>query len=524
MTMPWSALLSRACLAVAPALLMACVAPGVVPSARAPSSTPADTLAAPLRDCHLWFARLDDAVERYQVRDAEAFRLPGFAQLRSNRFVSSFAQQATASPMSFAAWLEQMRALDRLARRVELANLPDSALAHVGIADRAWFEQWTESCAQQLSYEDQRSEDRRTQLFAVSMVPDAYSALARVSGLYALTKIPFGWGIARWQRETEAEFARHGSKEKATAAQTAVRYAPAPATATHPLQDTAPLFAQLQRDALGIPLLSQREQELLLDNHAPIFELASSAPYDRIGTIGLRADGSPSLSIDQATVYRRVAFVRDGDDSLIQLVYLAWFAERPRSGALDMLGGTLDGVIWRVTLDRHGRPLLFDSIHPCGCYHEFFPTAGVRVRPARAANLEWAFMPSRAPALMDGQRIVIRVASGSHYLTGVSASAVVGNGDGDDDSKVQRYQMSSDNALRSLPLPSALAGATRKSLYGADGMVAGSQRGERFVFWPMGISDAGAMRQWGHHATAFVGRRHFDDPDLIERRFDWRER
>jgi len=29
----------------------------------------------------------------------------------------------------------------------------------------------------------------------------------------------------------------------------------------------------------------------------------------------------------------------------------------------------------------------------------------------------------------------------------------------------------------------------------------------------------GAMRQWGRHATAFVGRRHFDDADLIERRF-----
>ena len=27
------------------------------------------------------------------------------------------------------------------------------------------------------------------------------------------------------------------------------------------------------------------------------------------------------------------------------------------------------------------------------------------------------------------------------------------------------------------------------------------------------------MRQWGHHATAFVGRRHFDEPYLIERYF-----
>jgi hypothetical protein len=27
------------------------------------------------------------------------------------------------------------------------------------------------------------------------------------------------------------------------------------------------------------------------------------------------------------------------------------------------------------------------------------------------------------------------------------------------------------------------------------------------------------MREWGHHATALIGRRQFDDADLIERRF-----
>jgi hypothetical protein len=35
----------------------------------------------------------------------------------------------------------------------------------------------------------------------------------------------------------------------------------------------------------------------------------------------------------------------------------------------------------------------------------------------------------------------------------------------------------------------------------------------------MGIPNPGAMRQWGTHATAFVGRRHFDDPFLIDRAF-----
>jgi len=27
------------------------------------------------------------------------------------------------------------------------------------------------------------------------------------------------------------------------------------------------------------------------------------------------------------------------------------------------------------------------------------------------------------------------------------------------------------------------------------------------------------MRQWGHHATEFIGRRHFDDAYLMERYF-----
>jgi hypothetical protein len=49
--------------------------------------------------------------------------------------------------------------------------------------------------------------------------------------------------------------------------------------------------------------------------------------------------------------------------------------------------------------------------------------------------------------------------------------------------------------------------------------VRGTERGERFLFWPMGIANAGAMRQWGRQATAFVGRRHFDDADLFEKRF-----
>ena len=71
-------------------------------------------------------------------------------------------------------------------------------------------------------------------------------------------------------------------------------------------------------------------------------------------------------------------------------------------------------------------------------------------------------------------------------------------------------------AIPSLPLPD---GGTR-SAFAADGLIAGSERLERFYFWPMGIASAGQMRQWGRHATAFVGRRHFDDPTLFDRYFE----
>ena len=73
-----------------------------------------------------------------------------------------------------------------------------------------------------------------------------------------------------------------------------------------------------------------------------------------------------------------------------------------------------------------------------------------------------------------------------------------------------------DGELRSL----VSLGGGRASAFGPDGLVPGTERAERFLFWPMGIRSAGAMRQWGRQATAFVGRRHFDDPDLLEKRFE----
>ena len=88
------------------------------------------------------------------------------------------------------------------------------------------------------------------------------------------------------------------------------------------------------------------------------------------------------------------------------------------------------------------------------------------------------------------------------------------------------YGFVDEDTLRSLPValaPSTAATApprpAHRSVYDPQGLIPGSERLERFFFWPMGIRSAGQMRQWGRHATAFVGRRHFDDPRLLDRYF-----
>jgi hypothetical protein len=137
----------------------------------------------------------------------------------------------------------------------------------------------------------------------------------------------------------------------------------------------------------------------------------------------------------------------------------------------------------------------------------FFPTSRARPRPAPDPGEEWAFIPASLPVLAAGQRVVVRLATRTHYLVDIAPDA--------GGTQETRYGFLEEDSLRSLP-----AGDGRwRSIYGPDGLVPGTERSERMLFWPMGIASAGAMRQWGRHATAFIGRRHFDDADLIERRF-----
>jgi hypothetical protein len=253
-------------------------------------------------------------------------------------------------------------------------------------------------------------------------------------------------------------------------------------------------------------ILEPSEIEMLFAAFAPVFEVESGGAFDAVGALAWDSQGHPAVNPAMPIVYRRLAYTRVGGDVLPQLVYTAWFPERPKASGIDVLAGNLDGLVFRVTLALNGMPLLYDSIHPCGCYHMFFPTGGLQETPSPRPGDEWSFVPARAPVVLAGQRVVLHVQSRTHYLTGIRADYV---------ESAKPYELENEDLLLSLPL----GNGERRSIYGPDGLIAGSERPERMLFWPMGVPSAGTMRQWGHHATAFLGRRHFDDADLMERRF-----
>jgi hypothetical protein len=266
------------------------------------------------------------------------------------------------------------------------------------------------------------------------------------------------------------------------------------------------MLARASRDGLGRMHPEPADLDRLFAAFAPVIEVESGGASGAIGALAWGKSAPPEVDVTRPVVYRRLAHTRMGDEVLAQLVYTAWFPERPQASAVDVLAGKLDGIVFRVTLGTDGRPLVYDSIHPCGCYHMFFPSARLRERPSPRPRDEWTFAPAPAPELRDGERIVLHLQSATHYLTGIGAGRAASGA---------AYAMEEDDSLRTLALPE---GGSR-SIYAADGLVTGTERLERLLFWPMGVPSAGTMRQWGHNATAFLGRRHFDDADLIERRY-----
>lgn len=454
-----------------------------------------ETTARSTRECRAFFAQTDARIADAGVRDGGAARIAGYPYLRADRFLASFAADA-ADGAAFDAWVGRLRARDLESRRAELRNLgaPDAESLLARSAD----------CGAQLARLELARPEHRADLRERVRVKDDYSLTARALGLYPAA-VPFlNLGIRGYHEEVRSDYAKP----------LAALDSPGPLTVWAPERggaqaaDAGALLAAAPRDALGIPRLDAAQQRRLAEQHAPTFWIETGGDYDLPGTPRF-ADGRPGLDSAQPVVYYHSEYTRLGDAVLPVLVYVVWFSERPPQKALDAYAGALDGLIWRVVLDPQGRPLTYDTIHPCGCYRYYFPAQPLQ-RIARGGF--WQEPVLFPQAEVPAAPLALRVQSQTHYLRRVVPADVA-------QGERRSYALRPYAELLTLP-----DGTATRSLFGPDGLVDGTERGERWWLWITGVPEPGAMRQWGRHATSFVGRSHFDDARFLEQNFavpDW---
>lgn len=455
-------------------------------------------------DCRTLVQSIEEAVKRNAVSDHASYRITDFPYLRSNRFLASFHNEMM-SDQKFSLWVEELRLLALEGWHYEYLNLDTANQQQLSQTIESLsfnnINMALDNCSSTLVEQELATAKQREALLKQVVVPDAYHLWQRTLGLYPLVSPFFKLGVLDWHEETRDTYTRDRAKLPVNGK--LLRYVSHEETKKLAYSNVAKILGGAGAHPLGMLKSNYKDIQLLFNTYAPVFEIDTASNDDRIGAIRLTENFEPEVDTTNPIIYQFITYTRIQEKTLLQLNYMVWFPGRPMSSGFDLLGGKLDGLIWRVTLLPDGSPLLFDSIHPCGCYHLLFPTQHAIVKTNQVGYEEPLLIP-RQLTIEEGQRTYLRVASNSHYIDSVDVQ-------GSTIKNVITLTSMHKNALRSLA-----AGDKRKGLYGKDGIIKQSVRLERFVFWPMGIASPGAMRQPGNHATAFVGRRHFDDAFLFE--------
>ena len=453
-----------------------------------------------LGSCADFLASLDKRTEEAEVLDPGVFRVKNYPYLRVNRFIASFREEVD-EQAAFEAWTDRMQELDQNARQYEIANLPDSSVAMLdSVNGRDGLYNKVVTCGDLLKKADFHDIEHQQELRNRVSASDEYIVLRRVLGIYPLTSLFVSHGVSKWHASAHKSF----SIEPPVNWQT-IRYVPDQKIDWGSVRQ---IFALTKRDALGIPVYSPEQRDALFRMYAPVWEIQIKGNDDRIGTPIWTGKGVLDVDTHRPLTYTLMSFTRFGKQILAQLNYIIWFPSRPKQSDWDLYGGLLDGLNYRVTLDSDGAPLLYETVHNCGCYYKAYPTKRLQVR----AKIDYDEPPLvlRAPDLDPSiDFITIAMESRTHYVQHLYPLSR------ELQPETAAYSLTDYGQLRSLPY----SRADRKSMFDQYSLVPGSERLERFILWPTGVVSPGGMRQWGRHAVAFVGRRHFDDPLYMDRMF-----
>jgi hypothetical protein len=487
------------------------------------TSQPApDTPANPaVLSCLQYYRALTDIIDNNQVNDAQTIAVREYPFLHVNRFLTGL-KPALDQEEKIGLWIKLAAQLALRTQNIEINNLPPEArnqLAAITPANgqNAPPAQAMQRCSRTLLEHVLSSPRSQRRILHNAKVPDDYHSWKRVVGLYPLVSFPVAAGIQQWHTESTATLKTSTAELPVNGA--LVRYTADTRSAYKDFAAVKSVLESARQNALRIPLPGDDTLQRLFATFAPIFEVDTVQHDDKIGAPEWQSNAPVAVvNTTRPSVYTLVSYTNFRGEILLQLNYIVWFPGRPCTSSLDYLCGHMDGITWRVTIGEDGKPLIYDTIHNCGCYHTFFPTRALQVIPpppitvdSRISLDERAFSPIHAPHISLPQQLVLRIAHRTHYIASLYVNERAA-------ANTVRLAWQPYDTLRSLPYDGRQDNK-RRSLFAKDALVVGTQRKERWFFWPLGVPSAGAMRQWGNHATAFIGRRHFDEYDLLENAF-----
>ncbi|SEQ67529.1 hypothetical protein SAMN03080615_02316 [Amphritea atlantica] len=405
--------------------------------------------------------------------------------LRSNRLVDYY-RQTDLNETQLADLLNLMSQLAVTSLNNEARLIPASQLQEwqqrFDINDASRF---IDHCSQTLVQQQLQSPDKTRRWLRSLPEDDDYQPLARVAGIYPITALLFKQGVIREHNRLyqQPETLQDSQWTTYTAAT---------------VSTTAPDMDSVTYNSLGMPRLPPALQQSLLEYHAPLWRLPDHQPVNRPGT-PYWAEGELQVN-SQPVSFTYISYGIHHSQITLQLNYLIWFPERPAENSFDLVAGQHDAVLFRVHLRPSGEILAYDSIHLCGCWYTLILPTGTRYSDHQELYHEPTFVLHT-----DRGRQQISLTADSHLLIASQKS--------DQPPPVStEYQLQPFTRLMQLK-----TGDKYRSVFNRQGFVSGSERLERWLFWPMGISNPGALRRPGDHAIRFIGHLHFDDPQILEK-------
>ncbi len=446
-------------------------------------------------NCDVFYQQFERAVAAAGVSDAGSWRIDGEPRLRTNRLLAQLASGLQSEPLTSAAWqrwLELAAALAKERQQIEWQQL--SPVTRQAIAQGESLAVWQQRCSP--------APVKASKTALARPIPDEYSSWQRWLGFYPITQLGPKLGLAALRQKYVTDFSQPLA---ALATTQPLRLYSSRSMGLPKLPHTKPTFLT---DPLGLPQAGPQLASLL-QQHSPLWEIETAGSNDKPASLNWNEARQTTIAnTQQPAEYQFTSYTWLNGAWRLQLNYQLWFPARTAKHPADILAGRLDGIVWRVTLNEQGEPLVYDSIHPCGCYHLIIPSAGF---VAREQAQQWPEPPIVLPALQTaaagGSQLKLRVSSGEHQLRGIAIAT--------------RLELAAASKLVHRPYSDLLNltadNNQTRSAFRTDALVSKTDRAERFLLWPMGIRSAGAMRQAGRQPVAFVGKRHFDDWNLLDR-------